>query len=177
QRQRLALEVDAGVDLGVPASLALSKSPFFRSLPVAASVLMDLDEAGVDDLETVVPVLLGVAGEQRGEDSLLRPAQMKAVNAVPFPAARRELVPLAAGDQNPPDPIECFSKIGRLSALFENVRSRLGRVKLIFRRLKSASGIASARCFMAGLHTCGSLRINQLNLSTLPNHSPGPDSP
>ena len=132
QRQCLALEVDAGVDLRVPASLALSKSPFFRSLHVAASVLMDLDEAGVDDLETVVPVLLGVAGEQRGEDSLLRPAQMKAVNAVPFPEARRELVPLAAGDQNPPDPIECFSKIGRLSALFVNVRSRLGRVKLIF---------------------------------------------
>ena len=64
--------------------------------------------------------------------SLLRPAQVKAVDAVPFPKAGRELVPLAPGDQDPPDPIESFSKIGRLPALFSNVRSRLGRVKLIF---------------------------------------------
>ena len=95
-------------------------------------VLVDLDMGCIDDFETVPAVPPHVAFQQRGKDALLRPAQMKAVNAVPLPEARRELVPLAASDQDPPDPIESFSKIGGLAALFANVRSGLGRVKLIF---------------------------------------------
>ena len=93
---------------------------------------MNLDEAGVDDLEAVVSVLFGMAGKEIGEDSFLRPAQVKVINTIPFPEVERELVPLAAGDKDPPNTIESFSKIGGFSSLFSNVRSRLGRVKLIF---------------------------------------------
>lgn len=93
---------------------------------MTAGILVNLDEAGVDDLETIIAVPFGMAGEKRGEDALFRPTQMKAVNAVPLSEAGWKLVPLAAGDENPPDPVESFSKIGGFAALFENVRSRVG---------------------------------------------------
>jgi hypothetical protein len=48
------------------------------------------------------------------------------------------LVPLAAGDENPPDAAQRFEKIGRRTAFFTNVRLALARVKLIFLRAQTA---------------------------------------
>jgi hypothetical protein len=57
---------------------------------------------------------------------------MEPVNAVGFPESLRQLIPLGTRDQDPPDAVESFAKIGRLTALFANVRFAFERVKLIF---------------------------------------------
>jgi len=93
---------------------------------------MDLDVGGVDDFEGPASMPAGMQGEQLGEDALSRPAQVKAVNAVPPSISAGELVPHASGDQDPPDAIQSFSKIGRLAAFFTNVRFALPLLKLIF---------------------------------------------
>src|SRR5690606_10591210 len=100
--------VDAGVELGVPAALGLSKSPRFRGLRMPAGVLVDLDVGGIDNFEAVLAVPLHMKVQQLGENTALCPTEMEAVDAVGFPEPLRQLIPLAAGDEDPPNAVESF---------------------------------------------------------------------
>ncbi len=74
--------------------------------------------SGINDFErAAVPSLREVA-KQFVEDSLVGPPEMKPVNAVPFAILLGKLIPHAGGDENPPDAIQSFSKIGRRPASF-----------------------------------------------------------
>ena len=132
EREHLAGEIDASVELRVPAALGFAQSPCFRASRMAAGILVNLDMGGVDDFETVRSMLADMKFQQIREDTALRPSQVESVNAVPFAKAPGKLVPLASGDQNPPDSVESFSKIGGFAAFFTNVRFPFAGVKLIF---------------------------------------------
>lgn len=132
ERQRLAGEIDTGIEFRVSSPLGLAECPCFRASRVATGILMNLDVGGVDDLETIRAMPADVNFEQLCKDIPLRPAQVETIDAIPFAETLRELVPLASSDQNPPDAVESFSNIGGFTAFFTNVRFAFERIKLIF---------------------------------------------
>ena len=84
---------------------------------MAARVLVGLEVCGVGHLELIGFDRFGFGNgsfKQPGEDPALRPPEVETIDAVPFSKALRQLVPDRAGDENPPDAVQSFSKIGRL---------------------------------------------------------------
>ena len=133
--QGLALPVHAGVEFRVPPALGLAQRPICGISGVAARVLVGFEMGGVDCHELVGFGLLRFGGgsfQQSGEDPALRPPEVKAVNAVPFSEAFGQLVPDRSGHKNPPDPVQGFSKIGRLSPLLWYIGPTGPKVNLIF---------------------------------------------
>lgn len=136
---QLAPAVSHRVELVIAAPFGFSKFLLFRGLGEVAGVLVDFDVGGVDDLELVRIRREHGRFDHQLEDSALGPAVVEAVDAVPLTVAFGKLVPLAAGDKNPPDAAQRFEKISRRTALFINVRLAFARVKLIFYVLKQHS--------------------------------------
>ena len=99
---------------------------------------MDLDVGGVDHLVRDGLLLARMDVQQLVENTPVCPAQVEPIDAVPFSISLGKLVPDAARDEDPPDPIQSFSKIGRFSAFFHNVRFSFFGVKLIFLGLRRA---------------------------------------
>ena len=118
QEQSLAVAVHTGVELRIAAALRLPKRPLFSRLRMPAGILMDLDVSGVDHLERAGFLLLRMDRQQLAEDAPARPAQVESIDAVPFSISLGKLVPDASRDEDPPDPVQSFSKIGRMTALF-----------------------------------------------------------
>ena len=116
--------------------LVLAEALCLRVSTEVAGVLVDLDVGRVDDLEPVPVTQPDRLPEQRVEDPLLRPPPMEAIDGVPLSVALGELVPLAPGHKNPPDPTQRFEKIGGRTALFQNARPPAPGVKLIFHVLE-----------------------------------------
>jgi hypothetical protein len=149
QRKGFSPPVDARAELRVPPALGFPKCPGNSVLRMPARILMDLDVGGVDDFEGPASMPAGMQDEQVGENALPGPAQVEAVDAVPLAIPGGKLIPHASGDQNPPDAIQSFSKIGRLAAFFTNVRFALPLLKLIFlgaRKARPASGMRMISC-------------------------------
>lgn len=151
---RFSASVDADMKFRVPASLGLSKAPVHSGLRMAACVLVNLDMSGVDHLERTCILFGSMNGQQLVKDPFVSPAQVESINAVPFSISLRKLVPDTAGNQDPPDPIQSFSKIGGRHTFFQNVRFNPPRVKLIVLGLRRA-GLAwrHPNMFSSGIHT------------------------
>ena len=138
ESDQLSLAVGHRVELGVAAALRLSEALAFKGLGKVAGILVHLDVGCVDDLDLVSSRRLHGRFDHPLEDPALGPAVVEAVDAVPLAVAFGKLVPLAAGDENPPDAAQRFEKIGRRPAFFTNVRLVLARVELIFLRAQTA---------------------------------------
>ena len=131
---QLPAPVGDRAQLRVSSSLGLAKALCFGVSTEVAGVLVDLDVGRINDLELVPVTQPDRLPEQGVEDPLLRPPQVEAIDGVPLSVALGELVPLAPGHKNPPDPTQRFEKIGGRTALFQNVRLPAPGVKLIFLR-------------------------------------------
>ena len=82
---------------------------------------MNLDVSRINDLATVVTMSLDMFLEELPEDIAVSPTEMKTVNGITFPILLRELIPLAPGDHDPPNSIQCFSEIRWFSSSPKNV--------------------------------------------------------
>jgi len=114
--QRFSFPVGDGGELRVSSSLCLAKALVFRGFMEVTSILMNFDVGGIDHLATIRTNPSNVNLEQLREDSLLGPAKMEAVNRIPFPIPLWQLVPLRTSQQDPPNAIQSFTKIGRLAS-------------------------------------------------------------
>lgn len=93
---------------------------------------MNFDMRTIDDSEPILVALDGSFTNYASEDAFSYPTQVKAIHALPFSVSRWQLVPLRPSEKNPPNPTQRFEKILRLPPFFQNVRSTLGDLKLIF---------------------------------------------
>lgn len=115
----LAEFVDDTVNLGVPPALGLSKRLIGRVSRMTTRILVSLDVTAVDDFETDGLSFAGGDDFQHpGPDSPVAPSVEVAVDAVPIPISRRQIVPLASRHQNIPNPIQIFSKIEAFAPSF-----------------------------------------------------------